>query len=470
MKKSGYRTIFHIYLIFFLSLLGAILMAIGVFYLLITVKMPDGSIIKSDWPKTFTEDFREQIFINKDKPQVRQAGIELLQKNGIGLQILDSTGCEIFSYQKPKKANNTYSNTELLYLYQTGQLQMSETASFAGTVTTNGNDLVYILHFPMKISKITMYLNGDRFTGGKTIVILIVGILFAVVLVSGIIYGFRTTRIMSRLRISIKEIAARSYLPIRVQGAFGDIYDSLNTLDSEIKASDRLQKQTEKTREEWIANITHDLKTPLSPIKGYAEILQERGAKTGEQWERYARIMLKNVAYMETLIDDLKLTYQLENAIIPLKRQEQNFIRFLKELVIDILNNPEYECRTITFETAIETVLYSFDQTLLTRAFRNLIINAFVHGNKNTVITLQISIADTMLKIVVADNGKGMTAEETGSLFNRYYLGTNTEHKTEGTGLGLAITKSIVELHSGTISVSSIPGIGTAFQIQFPLN
>lgn len=470
MKKSGYRTIFHIYLIFFLSVLGAIITAIGIFYSLITIQTPSGSAIKSDWPKTFTEDFREQIIFINDRPQVKQAGIELLQENGIGLQILDHSGYEVFSYQKPKQAEDTYSNTELLYLYQTGQFEDGETTSFVGTVTLNGNDHAYILYFPVKISKITMYLNGNRFTGGKTIAILIAGILFAVVLISGIVYGFWTTRIMNRLTASIKEIATRSFLPIQVHGAFGDIYDSLNTLDTEIKASDRLREQTEKMREEWIANITHDLKTPLSPIKGYAEILQKHGTKTEEQCGRYARVMLKNVSYMETLIDDLKLTYQLENGMIPLKRQEQNFIRFLKELVIDILNNPEYECRTINFETTGETVLFSYDQTLLTRAFRNLIINAFVHGYENTELTLQISVANTILKVAVSDNGKGMTADKTGLLFQRYYRGTNTEHKPEGTGLGLAITKSIIELHGGTISVSSIPGVGTDFQIQFPLN
>lgn len=470
MKKSGYRTVFHIYLIFFLSLLGAIIAAFGISYLLITVQTQGGSTIRSDWPKSFTEDFREQIIFIDGKPQVKLAGIERLQENGIGLQILDHTGYEICSYQKPKQAADAYSNTELLHLYQTGQLEHGETTSFIGTVKHDGNDYTYILHFPMKISIITMYLNGERFAGGKTIVILIVGILFLVVLVLGLIYGFWTTRIMSRLTASIREIATRSYLPLQAHGAFGDIYDSLNTLDTEIKASDRLQEQTENMRKEWISNITHDLKTPLSPIKGYAEILQEHGTKTEEQCERYARIMLKNVAYMETLIDDLKLTYQLENGMIPLERQEQNFIRFLKELIIDILNSPEYECRTIHFEANEETVLFSFDQTLLIRAFQNLIINAFVHGDENTEITLQISLTDTILKIVVSDNGKGMTAEESGLLFQRYYRGTNTEHKSEGTGLGLAITKSIVELHGGTISVSSILGIGTAFQIQFPIN
>lgn len=70
MKKSGFRTIFHIYLIFFLLLLGAIMAAMGLFFLLITVQKPDGIIVRSDWPKTFTENFKEQIIFIADKPQV----------------------------------------------------------------------------------------------------------------------------------------------------------------------------------------------------------------------------------------------------------------------------------------------------------------------------------------------------------------------------------------------------------------
>ena len=220
-------------------------------------------------------------------------------------------------------------------------------------------------------------------------------------------------------------------------------------------------------REEWISNITHDLKTPLSPIKGYAEIIQETGGKSQEQNRRYAGIMLKNVSYMETLIDDLKLTYQLENGMIPVNREEKNIVRFLKELAIDILNTPEYENRTIHFESTEETVLLSFDQTLFTRAFRNLIINAFVHGDEHTEVTLSLLHGNSSLKICVADNGKGMETETIEHLFDRYYRGTNTDQKPEGSGLGLAIAKGIIEIHGGTISVSSVPTVGTTFQIEF---
>lgn len=78
MKKSGFRTIFHVYVIFFLSMLGVIIVAISIFYLLVTVKTPNGNTVKSDWPKSFTKNFSEQIVFVNDKPQVKQSGIESL--------------------------------------------------------------------------------------------------------------------------------------------------------------------------------------------------------------------------------------------------------------------------------------------------------------------------------------------------------------------------------------------------------
>lgn len=290
------------------------------------------------------------------------------------------------------------------------------------------------------------------------------------VLISGALYGFWTSRQLKRLTASIQDISLRRYLSNHSRGAFEDLYASLNALDAEIRASDRLREETEKMREEWISNITHDLKTPLSPIKGYAEIIQNGDAGQEESYRRYAAVILKNAAYMEALIDDLKLTYQLENSLLPVNRERQNMVRFLKELAIDILNTPEYEDRVIGFDSTEDAIFYSFDSKLLTRAFRNLIINAFVHGGETAKVTLRVSCIDGALLIQAADNGKGIGPEEAGHLFDRYYRGSGTGEKPEGTGLGLAIAKSIIELHGGTISAYGTPGAGTVFSIEFPVS
>ena len=477
MKQSGYRTTFHIYSIFFLSLLGTLLVVCCLFAMLITAPNPNGKNVRSDWAKNFTLDFSDYIIFVDGSPTIKQTGIERLQDNHIGLQILDTAGNEVYAYQKPNNAQDYYSNTDLLQLYQTGHFDNAspeDMTAFIGVITGNEKDYAYVLYFPMNIQKVTMYLNGERFAGGKKVIIFIIGILLVIVLFLGLGYGLLVTKAISRLSASIRDISGRCYLPAKEKGAFRDLIKSLNELDGEVRASDRLREKTENLRREWISNITHDLKTPLSPIKGYAEVLHDDTEKTAVEYRRYAGIMLKNAAYMENLIDDLKLTWQLENGTLPVNRQEQNIVRFLRELSIDILNRPEYENRMILFECSDnitdETARLSFDTKLFTRAFQNLMINAFVHGTKDTEVTVKIGVSESELTISVSDNGGGMSNVVAERLFERYYRGTNTESKTEGTGLGLAIAKNIVELHGGTISVNSTPGVGTSFLIRFPGN
>ncbi|MGE5633552.1 MAG: sensor histidine kinase [Caulobacteraceae bacterium] len=250
---------------------------------------------------------------------------------------------------------------------------------------------------------------------------------------------------------AVGKIASRSYSSINSKGAYRDIYDSLNALDDEIKASDEIRARNQKMREEWIANITHDLKTPLSPIKGYAELITDPDHEiTLDQIRKYGETIIKNTAYAEELVDDLKLSYQLEDEII-------------------LLNSTGFESRNISFYSKDEDVTFSFDAMLLKRALNNLIYNSLLHNSKDTKLAISIE-AEGKIQICIQDNGKGMSEEELLNLFTRYYRGKNTEEKPEGTGLGMAIAKQIIELHGGSIFVESKPGIGTSFSVGFPLS
>lgn len=465
MRKSGYRSTLHIYFIFLTALLCVTIFAALFSLSIITVHTPGGSAERSSYPKEFTVGFQEQIVFTDNTPRIKQSGLELLQSNHAGIQILNDSGQEIVSYQKPEDFRDSYSYRDLLEISETGHINDSGTTSFVGALEHNGKDYTYIVHFPVNIAKVTMYMNGDRFTAGKQILFLCLGVMFLTILIAGFIYGFRITNIISRLSHSIQNIAQRSYIPTADRGAFRDLFDSLDHLDAEIKASDKVAEETENLRKEWISNITHDLKTPLSPIKGYAEMLSEKDIISEEQVKKYSQVMLKNVSYMESLINDLKLTYQLDSGMVPIQNEHRNIVRFLKELVIDILNNPEYENREIHFDCPEEEITLFFDSKLMTRAFQNLILNAFAHGNEDTEITLRIAKAGSMVQIIVSDNGNGIKPEEANRLFQRYYRGTNTEQKTAGTGLGLAITRSIIEAQGGSIMVESELGIGTDFKI-----
>ena len=275
---------------------------------------------------------------------------------------------------------------------------------------------------------------------------------------------------LSKIKKGIENVSQRTYTKLPEKGIFSDVYCALNKLDIEIRNSDKVQKETERVRSEWIANITHDLKTPLSPIKGYAELLTSNAEIDKETIQEYGEIILKNVNHTEKLINDLKLTYQLDSGAMPFQPQSVNLVRYMKELVIDIVNDPAFKDRDIAFESKVQDLEIHIDTDLFRRAMNNLIINALTHNPQETKVKISVDMnVDKEACICISDNGTGMSEEEQVELFNRYYRGTNTKEKPEGSGLGLAIAKQIITLHNGDIAVNSKLNEGTQFTNILPL-
>lgn len=278
------------------------------------------------------------------------------------------------------------------------------------------------------------------------------------------------TQQMGKISKGIGAISLRTYQKLPEKGIFNGIYAALNKMEAEIRQSDQLKKETDRARQEWITNITHDLKTPLSPIKGYAELLACGTTNNSLTVQEYGSIILKNVDYVEKLINDLKLTYQLESGAMPFHPEQVRLVRYLKELIIDIANDPTFSNHNIEFECETPEITVSIDPYLFYRAVCNLVVNALVHNPPDTTVTVSISNKGKNVCLSVRDNGIGISETEQAELFTRYYRGTNTKEKPEGSGLGLAIAKQIVLLHNGEITVKSHPGAGTVFSIVLPTN
>nr|WP_264760844.1 HAMP domain-containing sensor histidine kinase [Aneurinibacillus migulanus] len=222
-------------------------------------------------------------------------------------------------------------------------------------------------------------------------------------------------------------------------------------------------------RDEWVTNLSHDIKTPLASIQGYGEVLADPEYDiTVDERRKYAEIIVDKTRYMESLLDDLRLTYQLKNHLLPLNKKEGNIVETLREIIIDLLNDPQYESHKVEFLPKCEQVFLVFDHGFLTRAFTNLIYNAVIHNSQDTRVQIQVTERETAVEIIVEDNGRGIEKEEVEKLFTRYYRGTNTNERHQGSGLGMAIAKQIIEAHQGTIEVKSQVGEGTRICILFP--
>ncbi|OPJ64002.1 sensor histidine kinase [Clostridium oryzae] len=465
MKKSKYNALPHLYSMFLILFLvfAFISSAIVIYLMNSSVGKSSSDVTWSSYPISFTNNFSKNISFVNGKPQLSISGKDELKKHKLFIQIVDRYGYVVTNYNSPIGMKTHYSPIEIVQIYKNG-VKSKKYSTFVGSVDNRGYKWTYIIGFPVKVLKLTFYLDYGKAATFKFIVagMLLTTLFFITV------FGVKTNRILSGMTAGIEGLKTNSYAPMREKGLYREVYASLNALDEKLKANKIERERDEKLREEWIANISHDLKTPLSPIKGYSEMLidPEYEADT-EEVNKYAAIIHKNAKNIESIVENLNFTYQLKNNMLPINRKDGNLVRLMKEIIIDVLNHSEYEDRNIVFDCSEDKINFCFDSTLLRRAFDNLIYNAVLHNEADTAIKISMIKSDKIY-VIIKDNGRGIAKEDLKKLFERYYRGTSTAVNVKGSGLGMAIAKQIIEAHDGKIYVTSKINSGTTIKIEFP--
>lgn len=243
----------------------------------------------------------------------------------------------------------------------------------------------------------------------------------------------------------------------------------MNDLNQQLKQNEKLRKQIEQTREEWIVGVSHDLKTPLSSINGYAHVLESAPYNwSQEEFKEIGKTLREKSTFMSELIDDLSLTYRLKNNALPMVRQTQEVNEVIRRAVIHFINDPQFTSYDITFHASEEPITYPLDMKWFTRIIDNMISNAIKHNPSNTRIDIIVQKeSDHYFTVRIQDNGIGMDSSTLEQLFERYYRGTNSEENTSGSGLGMSIAKQLTVAHGGEISASSTPEEGTVIVLKF---
>lgn len=423
----------------------------------------------SDIARDFTLNFKKYIQWENNQVSISKQGIKKLNENNLWIQVLDENSNEIYSCFKPQHVPIHYSAGRLIHYHRySGNLKGY--TIFVGLTERGNKELSYIIGFPEnRVSKMTFSYNPQTIVGD--IFKLLLGTVVVTLLVAsaiGYIFSSRLADPIVRIVQRIKELTQKNYSKKYFEkGLYADVFSNLNNLSDTLRLNEKEMKKTEQMRKEWIENITHDLNTPLASIKGYSEMLLDPEYDlSSDEISKYAGIILDKANYISKLVKDLKLTYQLKHSFTHLEKDEQNLTDILRETIIDILNNPNYENANINFNPQDEVVLIQGNDVLLQRAFSNIIYNAVIHNPPGTTIDVSISKSDN-INIKIEDNGRGMEEEVLKSLFERYYRGTNTRESEKGSGLGMAIAKQIIEIHGGSIDVSSKVGQGTKVNIHF---
>lgn len=247
---------------------------------------------------------------------------------------------------------------------------------------------------------------------------------------------------------------------------------ALSRLTSALRSNKEERELLEKTREEWMAGVSHDLKTPLSVIKGYTVLL----SSSEYDWEPdqvrgFSRIMGDRVEYMERLIEDFGLTFRLKNDALPLRLEPNDLVRMTRDILKQLQSLPESADKTFSFETNCGQIPLDLDPGYMQRALDNVIANSIKHNPPGTTVKITVNEereAGGRVRIGIEDNGAGMNQETLARLFERYFRGTNASSDSSGTGLGMAIARQIILAHGGEIDINSRLGQETVCMITFP--
>lgn len=312
---------------------------------------------------------------------------------------------------------------------------------------------------------------------GTMIVLLYVLLGIGVFSVSFLLLQSRSMRYISRISSAMREIAEGDLnITLDVEGddEFADMAENLNNMVEELRQLMDKERESERTKNELITNVAHDLRTPLTSIIGYLELLSGPVKLNEEMQKKYLDITYKKSKRLQKLIEDLFGFTKLNYGKIAMHVGQLDIVKLLGQLLEEAYPNFVEKGLSYDLQSNVPAKTINADGNLLARLFDNLIGNAIKYGADGKRVLVQIHAESETVTVSVTNYGYVIPADELPLIFNKFYrVEQSRSSSTGGTGLGLAIAKEIVDMHGGTISVASDLN-GTVFtvklQVRFDVN
>jgi len=387
-----------------------------------------------------------------DDDRIKRLIDEVVEERNFKVMITDVDGIVLY-----KSANATANEIDIYELIR----NMNDVKN---DPQNEGVPLEYSSLYPSKINGINVYVVGTGVPKGKIVykntgtegAVLITIVAYISVFVMS--FHFLTKKKMKY----IEEIAAglqvisTGNLDFRVARKGSDelasLADNINNMAEELKLKIEEERRAERTKNELITNISHDLRTPLTSIMGYLKLIKDKKYEDQKQLEDFINIAHGKAEKLKSLIDDLFEYTKLANEGIKLNISEVNINELPEQLIEELV--PAAEENQLEFKKEIphERIIANVDADLMVRVFENLMMNAIRYSYKPGEILIKLERQKDKVTVCVGNKGDSIPQEELPNLFNRLYrLEKSRTTALGGSGLGLAIAKSIVDLHHGDI-------------------
>ncbi|WP_304540595.1 HAMP domain-containing sensor histidine kinase [Desulforamulus aquiferis] len=279
-----------------------------------------------------------------------------------------------------------------------------------------------------------------------------------------------------QLHDGVKEIAKGNY-NVRIDNnacnEIGFLIESFNIMAEKLKENENLKQEYEENRKALIANISHDLKTPITAIQGYIEAIQDGIVTSPEKMAQYLEIINNNTVYINHLIDDLFLFSKLDMHQLEFKMESVP----IKAYMHDLMTEFSFELQERGFEfhytdDMAEKYNVVIDRKRIYQVIRNIIGNAIKYGPPGALrLETRLYKSEGFSYLTIRDNGPGIPEDKLPRIFDRFYRVDSERTKDlMSTGLGLSIAKELVEAHGGKVLVESVVGEGSCFTLAIPLS
>lgn len=236
-----------------------------------------------------------------------------------------------------------------------------------------------------------------------------------------------------------------------------EVYGSFNTMVKELGNTETLQT-------DFVSNVSHEFKTPINAIEGYASLLQD-SQLTDEQKNAYIDKIIFNTRRLSDLVGNILLLSKVNNQTISLKASTFRLDEQVRQSILAL--ESKWEKKEIEFDIDLDEIEYTGYENLLSHVWLNLIDNAVKFSPQNGQIRIRLKQLAGSVTFSIWDNGLPIPEADIGRIFNKFYQGNNS-HASEGNGLGLALVRKIVAAAHGTINVTSSEDAGTEFVVALP--
>lgn len=296
------------------------------------------------------------------------------------------------------------------------------------------------------------------------------GLFFVTPIVFSFFFFSRINRRLSVLNQGMHELDAqnsRTQLDDRGKDEISQLYQLFNRMSERIRDQVAQIRDNEHKRQTLIANLSHDLRTPLTMIQGYAETLHTGLYHNEEERHTFTEIVWRRSLYMNGLLQKLLEIAQLDIHSELIHLQWIDLSEKLRKLAADYIAILENYDMSFDIQIPEQSIMARIDAHLIERAVRNLIENAIKYGQDGKYLGLELREVDDSIEIHITDRGAGIPASQLDLVFDRFYR-VSDARAGEGLGIGLSIVKDIVEAHHGKVVLESTPWENTTFSLILP--